>query len=160
MKKAFVGLLSVILVVSCQHIEDKANKAIDSGAQAVGNAIDSGAQAVGKTATDVVNNIDIGITKSSKVDIRLSEDLKKSGLSSGKYYVRKDDEGNENVLSVYLISDKNIERQLSAKLFDKNEVEMGRAKLMLKQAKGDAGYHDFVFDPKISFEYQSKLVIE
>lgn len=160
MKKVFVGLMSLISIASCQHIEDKANKAIDSGKQAVGKAIDSGAQAVGKTATDVVNNIDIGITKSSKVDIQLSDQLKKSGLSVGKYYFRKDKDGNENILSIYLISDQNIDRTLSAKLFDKNNLEMGRSRLRIKQPKGDAAYHDFVFDPKISFEYQSKLIVE
>lgn len=161
MKKMVFALAAVVFgFLSCERVKEKANDAIDAGAEKVGSAIDSGAQAVGKTATDVVNNIDIGITKSSKVDIQLSDELKKSGLSFGKYYVRNDQDGNENTLSLYLISDQNIDRELSAKLFDKKGVEMGRTKLRLKQAKGDAAYRDFVFDPKISFEYQSKLVIE
>ena len=146
-------ILSVIIVAfalnSCEKVKDKA-----------GSAIDSGAQAVGRTASDVVNNIDKGISESAKIDIQLSDDLKKNGLSFGKYYFRSGNEGNQNILSLYLISDQNVDRKLSAKLYDKKGVEMGRAKLAVKQQKGDAKYHDFVFDPKIIFEYQSKLVIE
>lgn len=159
--KKFFAALAIVATVSCERVKEKANDAIDSGAQKVGSAIDSGAQVVGKTASDVVNNIDIGITESSKVNIALSEDLKKNGLSFGKYYFRKDDaQINENILSIYLITDKDIDRQLRAKLFDKKGVEMGRATLQVKQKAGDATYHDFVFDPKIAFEYQSKLIIE
>jgi len=160
MKNVVLALAIVLALVSCERVKEKANDAIDSGAQKVESVIDSGAQAVGKTATDVVNSIDKGITKSSKLNITLSDDLKNSGLSSGKYYFRNGAEGNENVVSLYLITDKPIDRELHAKLFDKKGVEMGRAKLSIKQKPGDAAYHDFVFDPKIVFEYQSKLVIE
>jgi hypothetical protein len=158
MKKIFLALTFAVTflcfagslaLMSCERVKDTAS-----------GAVKSGAQVVGRTASDVVNNIDKGISESSSVKIHLSDDLKKSGLTFGKSYFRVDSTGTENVISLYLISDQDIDRMLSAKLFDKKGVEMGRAKLQLKQKKGDAAYHDFVFDPKIVFEYQSKLVIE
>ena len=160
MRKFVLAGIAIASAFSCDRVKQKANEAIDSGARKVESAIDSGAQAVGKTATDVVNSIDKGITKSSKIDIQFSDELKKQGLSFGKYYVRTDDAGNENTLSLYLISDADINRELSAKLFDKKGVEMGRTSVKVVQKKNGAGYFDFVFDPKISFEYQSQLVIE
>jgi hypothetical protein len=149
MKKIFLAALVIVIALSCERVKEKA-----------GSAIDSGAQAVGKTASDVANNIEKGISEGAKIDIQLSEDLKKQGLSFGKYYVRNDEAGNENILSLYLISDNDIDAELQAKLFDKKDVEMGRTAVKIKQKKDGAAYYDFVFDPKISFEYQSKLIIE
>lgn len=146
-KVVFAGMLA--LLFSCERVKEKAS-----------GAIDSGAQAVGRTASDVVNNIDKGITESSSLDIELSDDLKKEGLSFGKYYFGHDKEGHENILSLYLITDSDFSRDLSLKLFDKKGVEMGRTSLKISQKKGQAAYHDFVFDPKIRFEYQGKLIIE
>ena len=160
MKKIVLAFAFVLAFASCERVKQKANDAIDSGAQKVESAIDSGAQVVGETATDVVNSIDKGITKSSKLDIQLSDALKKSGLSFGKYYFSNGVEGKENVLSLYLITEQNTDRELRATLFDKKGVEMGRTKVKITQKAGDAAYHDFVFDPKISFEYQGKMTIE
>lgn len=148
MRKMFVFIV-IVTFFSCENVKEKAS-----------GAIDSGAQAVGRTASDVVNNIDKGITESSSLNIELSDDLKKEGLSFGKYYFGHDKEGRENILSLYLITDSDFSRDLSLKLFDKKGVEMGRTSLKISQKKGQAAYHDFVFDPKIRFEYQGKLIIE
>ena len=149
MKKLVFLFAIACAVSSCEKVKEKA-----------GETIDSGAKVVGKTASDVVNSIDKGITESASLDIQLSEDLKKSGLSFGKYYFRNNDQGDENMISLYLITDKDFNRDLSLKLFDKKGVEMGRTSLKVAQKKGRAGYFDFVFDPKIEFEYQGKLIIE
>jgi hypothetical protein len=149
MKKIVLISAFAMAFLSCERVKDTAS-----------GAVKSGAQVVGRTASDVVNNIDKGISESSAVHIKLSDDLKKNGLTYGKSYFRKDSTGAENIISLYLITDQDIDRELNAKLFDKNGVEMGRAKLRVNQKKGDAAYHDFVFDPKITFEYQSKLIIE
>ena len=147
--KRIVSVVLLAALFSCERVKEKAS-----------GAIDSGAQAVGRTASDVVNNIDKGISESSSLNIELSEGLKKDGLSFGKYYFGHDKEGHENIISLYLITDQDLSRDLSLKLFDKKGVEMGRTSLKISQKKGQAAYHDFVFDPKIKFEYQGKLIIE
>jgi len=149
MEKSLVALALAVIVSACSKVSEKA-----------GETIDSGARKVGKTATDIVNSIDKGVSESAEISIGISDALAKGGLESGKYYIRKDKDGNENILSVYLITNQDTDRELHAKLFDKKHVEMGRATVLLKQKKGEAAYWDFVFDPKISFEFQSTLIVE
>ncbi len=141
-------LILLVFAISCSRVSEK-----------VEDKLDSGAEKVGKTATDLVNSIDKGIMKGSAISIAISDDLKKNGLSSGKYYI-SDKGGSENMISIYLISDNNIDRTLKLKLFDKNGLEMGRLQKNIKQQAGQAGYHDFIFDARVSFEDKSKLVIE
>ena len=147
--KLLLAIVAVFAALSCEKVKETAT-----------GAVNTGAQAVGRTASDVVNNIDRGISESLSIDIQFSDELKRAGLTSGKYYTNTDASGNENIISIYLISSADIDRALFAKLYDKKGLEMGRTKVRVKQAKGDAGYHDFIFDPKIRFEYQSKLIIE
>jgi|SRR5690606_21488843 len=149
MKKIVLALAVLAALFSCDTVVEK-----------TGNVIDSGSQAVGKTATDIVNNIDKGISKGAAINIELSQDLTKKGVAFGKYYVRSGVENNSNVLSLYLITDDNFNGSLKAKLYDKKGVEMGRTSLKVTQKKGDAGYWDFTFDPKADIENQSKLTIE
>jgi len=146
---AIFWLALTFMIFSCDRVTEKTREKIDSGAETVG-----------KTATDIVNSIDKGITTGSAVDIQISESLKQKGLSSGKYYISKNDEGNKNKISIYLISDKQINTTLKLKLFDKKGVEMGRLSKIIKQDEGSAGYHDFVFDNRISIENQSKLTVD
>lgn len=141
--------MAAIALSSCEKVKEKA-----------GQTIDSGAQAVGKTATDIVNNIDKGITDGAAVEIRLSDDLKKVGMSVGKYYAQDDTMGNHNILSIYIITEKDLDRELHAKLFDKKGLEMGRTTVKISQKKGQATYYDFVFDVKADIENQSKLTID
>jgi hypothetical protein len=147
--KKLLFVIAIFTVFSCSKVKDKA-----------GETIDSGAQVVGKTATDIVNNIDKGISEGMALNIQMSDALKKAGLSFGKYYVRNDSLGNENTISMYLITDKELDADLHLKLFDKKGVEMGRTEKHISQKKGQAAYHDFVFDEKIEFESKSKLIIE
>ena len=143
---AIIGLLSY---TSCEQVKNKA-----------GETIDAGAKSVGKTATDIVNSIDKGITEATAIDIEVSETLKKKGFSFGKYYVRKDAAGNENTLSLYIITESDFSQNLRLKLYDKKGVEMGRLQKNITQKSGDAKYHEFVFDDNIAFENKSKLTIE
>ncbi len=144
-----VVVFSFFSLTSCEQVKNKA-----------GETIDAGAKSVGKTATDIVNSIDKGITEAAAIDIQVSEELKNRGFSFGKYYIRKDPSGNENTLSLYIITESNFSQNLRLKLYDKKGVEMGRLQKTITQKKGDAKYHEFVFDDNIAFENKSKLTIE
>ena len=145
----FLIIISQMFFASCEQVKNKA-----------GETIDAGAKSVGKTATDIVNSIDKGITEATAIDIQVSESLKNKGFSFGKYYIRKDTSGNENTLSLYIITESNFSQNLRLKLYDKKGVEMGRLQKIITQKKGDAKYHEFVFDDNIAFENKSKLTIE
>jgi hypothetical protein len=149
MKSTQAIVLAAILAVSCGKVSEKA-----------GETIDSGAQKVGKTATDIVNSIDKGISESAGLTITLSDRLRSDGLSFGKYYIRENSEGKDNTLSLYLISDKEFDGTLHVRLYDKKHVEMGRLDKRFQQKAGAASYCDFVFDDNIEIENQSKVTIE
>ena len=148
-KKIIILILIAFGALSCDRVSDRTKEKLDSGAESVG-----------KTATDIVNSIDKGITTGAAVNIQISEPLKEKGLSAGKYYLSKNQEGNKNKISLYLITDQAINAKLKLKLFDKKGVEMGRLQKTIKQGEGEAGYHDFVFDDRISIENKSKITID
>ncbi len=148
MRFSLIIILSIFFC-SCDRVSDSAKEKIDAGAVTVG-----------KTATDIVNSIDKGISSGSAITFAVSEDLAAAGLSTGKYYLRENDKGHDNIISIYIITDKDFNKNLRLKLFDKKGVEMGRVSRQVKQGAGMAGYHDFVFDERISFEDKSKITIE
>ena len=141
--------MAALVAFSCGKVSEKA-----------GETIGSGAQKVGKTATDIVNSIDKGISESAGLTITLSDRLRKEGLSFGKYYIRENNEGKDNTISLYLISDKDFNGPLQVRLYDKKGVEMGRLEKPFQQKAGAASYADFVFDDNIEIENQSTVTIE
>jgi hypothetical protein len=142
-------LLAFISFCSCDRVSDTTKEKINSGAETVG-----------KTATDAVNSIGKGISRGAALEIVISDALTKKGVSFGKYYLSRNKSGNKNTVSLYLISDQSINTKLKLKLYDKQGVEMGRLEKTIKQDAGQAGYHDFVFDDRISIENKSKITID
>ncbi len=144
-----LAIIALLCLTSCEQVKSKA-----------GETIDAGAKSVGKTATDIVNSIDKGITEATAINIEVSEALKNKGFSYGKYYIRKNESGNENTLALYIITESDFSQNLRLKLYDKKGVEMGRLQKKIVQKNGDAQYHEFAFDDNIAFENKSKLTIE
>ena len=145
----YIVVVVFLCFTSCEQVKNKA-----------GETIDASAKSVGKTATDIVNSIDKGISEATAINIEVSEELKNKGFSYGKYYIRKNESGNENTLALYIITESDFSQNLRLKLYDKKGVEMGRLQKIITQKKGDAQYHEFVFDDNIAFENKSKLTIE
>jgi hypothetical protein len=115
-------------------------------------------EATGKTASSAVITEDVD--KTLQCEIVLSPALQAKGLRSGKFSIENADEGTRNRLAIYLIFNKNLEATLTAKIFDKNGLEMGRAKVDISEEAGEAGFHDFEFDKRTQIEPKSKITIE
>lgn len=124
------------------------------------NAIDKTAETAGKVGTDIVSKVGDGVQKSLECKVQLSNNLQQAGVQSGKLYFEKGLEGNENVLSVYLIFQKDIAKILAVKALDESGVEYGRANLMVKAKKDSANYFDFRFNKKVRLESKSTFLIE
>lgn len=142
-------LFLVIVFTSCEQVK--------TGTK---NAIDKTAETAGKVGTDIVTKVGDGVQKSLECKVQLSEALHQAGVQSGKLYFDKGLEGNENVLSVYLIFQKDFAKILSVKALDENGLEYGRAHLMVKAKKDSANYFDFRFNKKVRLELKSTFVIE
>jgi hypothetical protein len=124
-------------------------------------AINKTGEKVGKSATEFIEGVSQGIDQTLQCDISLSQDLKDKGLEFGKFEITNDSQGgHHNVLTLYIIFNKNFKGRISAKVFDKNGTECGRTLIPVEGAEGNAGYFDFTFDKRTRIEVRSRITLE
>jgi hypothetical protein len=148
--KHLVLIACAMLLASCGgDVTDRAKETLNKGGEVVG-----------ETATEVLEGIKEGMDKTLECELVITEDLKKKGVSNGKFEVVSDSTGgNNNVLTAYLIFNQDFSDTLHAKAFDKSRVEIGRAKVPVTAKAGEAGYYDFKFDPRTYIEVKSRIEI-
>lgn len=66
-------------------------------------------------------------------------------MKTGRFVVEDADGGHNNQLTIYIIFDKDFQSSVIAKAFNKNGLEIGRAKIDVKGKTDEAGYFDFIF---------------
>ena len=148
--KHIITILSVLmLLVSCSRVKEKAKETINKSGEAVG-----------KTATEFFEGVYEGVDKTLQCELSLSNVLTDKGLKTGKFAVESADGGRNNQLTVYLIFDKDFKSPVTAKVFDKNGLEIGRTKIDVEGKADETGYFDFVFDKRSYIEVKSKIVLE
>ncbi len=74
--KTCILLLSIIVLFSCERVKNKTQKTINAGGEAVG-----------QSATEFVEGISEGIDKTLEAKVKLSPNLIKNGLNTGKKLV-------------------------------------------------------------------------
>ena len=144
---SFVLLLSVL--TSCNQVKDSAKDVINEGGEIVGKSIGE----FGKGFTE-------GIDETFEVKIEVTEELKSKGIQLGKIDFDDDSLGTDNVLSVYIITNKLFNDTLSIKIFDQNHLEMGRSFMELSAESGQANFYDFHFDQRSNIDSDSKIIME
>jgi hypothetical protein len=151
MKKAGITLILMSLMIcACDGLKQKTKESINKGGEVVG-----------KTATEFIEGVTEGVDKTLQCELSLSEDLLEKGLQTGKFSIESDSLGGKNnLLTLYLIFNKDFSSTIVAKVYDKNGLEIGRAKLAILGRAGDAGYYDFVFDKRTYIEVRSKITFE
>jgi hypothetical protein len=135
----------------------------DRCTHAVKQGINKTGQVVGSTAAEAGKGIYEGAAKEFECTVDVSDNLKKQGLSIGKFEKTADSaykSGNYNVLHVYIITDKDIDAILMARVLDHNHKEYGRTRIHLTGKAGNALWVDFIFDRRTDFENNSVFVIE
>ncbi|AFM04838.1 hypothetical protein Fleli_2473 [Bernardetia litoralis DSM 6794] len=151
MRKIILFLLtSIIFISSCNKIKSKAKETIKQGGKTVG-----------ETASDFFEGVSEGIEKNLKSEIVLSQSLDKKGLEIGSYSVENQGIGNnDNKLILYLIFNKNFDDTLLVKVFNKNNLEVGRTKLAIQNEANNAKHYNFVFDKRTHIDSKSKITLE
>lgn len=148
--KLITLFLLLVLTISCGKVKEKAKESINKGGETVG-----------KTATEFFEGVSEGIDKTLQCEILLSQGLQDKGLKTGKFSIESDPNGGRNnLLILYLIFNKDIKTSLTAKVFDKNGLEVGRANIEVTSDAGNASYYDFVFDKRTYIEVKSKITLE
>jgi hypothetical protein len=149
MKHYLVVITGVLFVsLSCTRIKSTAKETLNKGGEVVG-----------KSATEFVEGVTEGVERTLDCSVMISEELTNKGISTGKYFIDNDN-GVNNKLTLYVISDKEFKGRLSVKVFDKAELECGRRYVDVSFNAGEARYIDFVFDKRTSIEVRSKITIE
>jgi hypothetical protein len=147
MKKLLITLLfAQTTLLSCQT---------DAGNEKLADA----GETVGKSAATIAKSVKSGIEKATKIKIDISENLKTRGLSTGKITLGNKG-GRHNVLNVYMIFDKKMNRNVTMKVLDAEGLELGRTKVLVKGEPGDAKFVDFVFDTRTNIDRDNKIVME
>lgn len=151
MKKSGIMLILITsMIMACDGLKQKTKETINKGGEAVG-----------KTATEFIEGVTEGVDKTLQCELSLSEDLLEKGLRTGKFSVENDSIGGKNnLLTLYIIFNKDFNSTIISKIFDKNGLEIGRTKLSVNGRAGDAGYYDFVFDKRTYIEARSKISFE
>ncbi|MFM7768646.1 MAG: hypothetical protein ACKOKB_06315 [Bacteroidota bacterium] len=140
----------VFLFLSCGgNIKEKTQETLNKGGEVVG-----------ETATEVLEGIREGMDQSLECDLIISDQLNQLGVSSGKFEVASDSlGGNNNVLTTYLIFNKDFSDTIFAKAFSKKNLEIGRSLVVVTAKAGDAAYYDFKFDKRTYIEVKSRIEI-
>jgi hypothetical protein len=127
----------------------------DDGNEKLANA----SEKVGKSTANAVKGIKKGIEKVAQINIEVSDALKNRGISTGK--VKLDSKGGRhNMLNIYLIFEKNFNRNISLKVYNSDGVELGRTKAMVQGEAGDAQFVDFIFDKRTNIDRDHKVIME
>lgn len=148
MRILFLFIFSISLL-SCDWAKQKAK-----------NAANKTGEVVAKTGSEFADGVKKGVEKTFQTQAILSEDLKSKGLQTGKILISETDSATDNVLTIYLIFDEDIDQNITAKVLDENGQEYGRATVLVKGQKGEAKYVDFVFDNRTNIDSKGTVKID
>ena len=151
MRSVITVTLSLAIIFSgCHSVENGAKHVINKAGEVVGVGTSELARGVAK-----------GVDNTFTSEVVIAESLRQKGVSFGKYTLGYDSSSTrKNKLTIYLIFNKAFNGNISAKVFDLQGNEYGRANISVSGAAGEAKYADFVFDRRTDFERKSKFVLE
>lgn len=130
---------------STSSVKEKINKAGDVAGQAAGEFIEGASK---------------GVAKAFDVNVSLPGNLSGKGLQFGKATVSNDTVGTDNLLTQYVILNQDFEGKLTAKVFDEQGLEMGRATAYITGKKDETRFVDFHFDKRTNIDSKNKITIE
>lgn len=135
--------------IACNRVKEKTKETIHKSGETVG-----------KASSEFFGGVGEGIEKTLDIKIEVAENLRNKGLSLGKNYVRDSGENKANLLTLYIIFEKDFNDTLKIKAFDRDGLEIGRVKKYIKGKKEEAAYYDIEFDPRTKLESRGKIRLE
>ena len=147
MNKLFLVVLISLFINACSGPEakDKINRAGDLAGETVG---------------EFVSGVSSGVTKAFDVKVTLPEGMAERGLAFGKVTVSSDTVGTDNLLTLYVIFEKDFRGNLTTKVYDDKQLEMGRCRVALRGKAGEARFVEFHFDRRTNIDNNSKIMLE
>ena len=142
-------IITAISISSCNWSKDKAK-----------DAVNKTGEVVAKTGSEFVDGVSKGIEKSFSNEIVITDKLKANGLTTGKMLIRSTDSTTDNILSAYLIFEKDFDQVISVKVFDEKGLEYGRISQRISAKAGEAKYFDLIFDKRTNIDGKGKISFE
>ena len=142
-------IIATIAVSSCKWTKDKAKKAANKTGEVVA-----------KTGSEFADGVAKGVEKSFSNDIIIADNLKTNGLKTGKILIRSTDTTTDNILSAYLIFEKDFDQKILVKVVDDKGLEYGRTTQLVSAKANEAKYFDFVFDKRTNINGKGKISFE
>lgn len=134
---------------SCNWAGDKAKTVIHKSGEAVASA-----------GSEFADGVSSGVKKSFRNELKVSNDLDDAGMSLGTFNIRSADGGQDNVLSVYVIFNKDIDRVVRVRLTNTSGEEYGRIRQQVSGKADEAGYVDFKFGPQTTIAGRGAIYFE
>lgn len=142
----YISTLCVGLAAcSGSDIKEKINKAGD---------------VAGQTAGEFIEGASKGVKKAFDVKVEMQPELKNKGLEFGKTTITSDTIGEDNLLLLYVIFNQDFTDSLTAKIYDEQMLEMGRAHVAVSAKKGEAKFVEFRFGKHSDIDSKNKITIE
>ena len=138
----------LLAIVSCNWAKDKTKEAVNKTGEVVAKAGAEFSQGVAE-----------GVEKTFQNEVVLSEQLVSKGIKTGKMMMIGTDSTTDNILSAYLIFQKDFNEGLMVRVINKEGEEYGRIVQEVTGKKDEAKYVDFVFDKRTNIDSKGKLLI-
>lgn len=162
LSQAIIVVAVTASLLACKSREEKLQSAEDQGnmlaatkakvVEGVGKALKNEGSTAAQTLTEgtgeVVKAVGKGIDNSlEKVKLSVQADLAQKGVGATRAALNDKTEKRHGV-TVYVTLDKPYAGPLELRAYDKEKLEIGRAKLTLDEKEPTAKYVDFAFDER------------
>ena len=117
-------------------------------------------EVAGKAGSEFVDGVSKGVENSFRNEVVLSNGLKDKGIETGKISIHSTDSTSDNILTTYLIFNKEFDQEIRVKLMNELGQEYGRQSQNIKGKAGEAKYIDFVFDKRTNIDGKGKITFE
>lgn len=147
MRILFVAMSALLFLTACSSssIKEKINKAGTVSGEAAGEFLEGASK---------------GVEKAFDIKVSYPQNLSDKGLAFGKTTVTSDTIGQDNLLLLYVIFNQDFNGKLTAKVFDKDSLEMGRAAVVVSGKKDEAKFVEFHFDKRTNIDSKNIVTIE
>jgi len=122
--------------------------------------INSASEKAGEVIGETAKGVSRGLENAFQITILKKDSVALSAIDFGKILLSSDSSGSDNKLSVYIIYNNDLKREVTLKVFDKNKLEIGRSRALLNGKKDQAVYIDFIFDPHTNIDRDCLIIME
>ncbi|RYY66714.1 MAG: hypothetical protein EOO12_03420 [Chitinophagaceae bacterium] len=142
-------VVAALLLGSCNWFKQKTK-----------DTVNKTGEVVGKAGSEFVNGVSKGVEKSFENAVVVSDALKGEGLHTGKVLINGTDSTSDNIVTAYLIFDKDLSHVLTVKVFTAGGQEYGRVSQPVTGKRNEARYVDFVFDKRTNIDGKGTITME